>query len=146
MNARKKLLINPKFQLSLIAYMNFVAISTIAIFYGAVSYFFWRLRGMGVAAGLPPTHVFFEFLHDQRVIMNGVFLVTALLAFVVLFASGLVLSHRIAGPIERLKSHLDRLTGGETEAELTFRERDYFDDLPEPVNRLIRAYVALKKR
>ena len=146
MNARKTLLINPKFQLSLIAYLNFVSISIIAIFYGAVTYFFWRLNQMGQAAGLPPTHVFYEFLHDQRRVMNGVFLITALVAFVVIFVSGLVLSHRIAGPIERLKSHLARVTDGETEAELTFRERDYFDDLPEPVNRLIRAYVAFKRK
>jgi hypothetical protein len=134
-NKRKKFLINPPFQISIIRQMLILTCVVIAIFYGANIYHFWSLRRQGLSLGLPPEHVFFRFLAEQQYTMDLLFLFTSVLAFLTIVGFGLFLSHRIAGPLYRLKQYLheSHLDPNNTEA-LCFRENDYFPDVAEAVN------------
>ena len=144
-HTRKRLLIQPKFQTSFIAGLNLISLSIIVVFYVALNLSYRRFERLGAAADLPANHVFYEFLHQQEAMMNHVFLITAAISSCALLVLGLILSNKIAGPIERMKDHLDQVVSGETESELQFRAGDYVDDLPDRVNRLIREFLRLKR-
>lgn len=131
---RKILLINPRFQLSFIGFTLAVSMATTAIFYGAIYYFFWRFRSLGLAVGLPPDHVFFRFIDQQQVVLNWGFVVVTLVAISVLVLCGLYMSHRVAGPLYRLLGHMKRVAAGETTENVKFREKDYFQELADAYN------------
>jgi len=130
-NKRHKFLINPRFQISVIKQMVLLTCVVIAIFYGANFYHFWSLNQQGLALGLPPSHVFFVFMRNQQTTMNIFFLVTSVLALLTIVGYGLFLSHRIAGPLHRLKKYLGE---EKTNSPLSFRENDYFPEVAEAVN------------
>jgi sensor histidine kinase YesM len=134
-NSRKILLINPAFQLSVLGFMAGIAGFVIAIFYGA--WFFRKFAMQGRELGLPADHVFFEFLREQSNTMNLIFAITSLLALVGIAVAGLILSHRIAGPLYRLRKHLDAVAAGTTLGDVKFREKDYFPEVADAYNRQI---------
>ncbi len=47
------------------------------------------------------------------------------------------LTHRMAGPIVRLRGHVRALTRGDDVAPLKFRDGDFFDDLPAMFNQMV---------
>ncbi|MEQ8211693.1 MAG: hypothetical protein RH917_17960 [Lacipirellulaceae bacterium] len=63
------------------------------------------------------------------------------LTFVVLLPALLLdsfrLSNRIVGPVDRLRSTIKTLARGEAVPPLKFRQRDYWQDIPEDFNRLL---------
>jgi len=134
-NKRSRFLINPGFQLSVIRQMLALTGVVIAIFYGAIYYHFWSLEQQGLSLGLPATHVFFDFLAEQRRTMDLIFLVTSMAALLAIVGFGLFLSHRVAGPLFRLKQYLDS-QGPDVPAHtpLKFREGDYFPEVADSVN------------
>ncbi|MEW6056164.1 MAG: hypothetical protein AB1540_06080 [Bdellovibrionota bacterium] len=138
---RKVLLINPRFQLSFIGYMVAMALLMIAIFYAANIYFFWEFVKKGKDLGLPPDHVFFQFLAEQRGTMNMIFLVTAIFAFTFLVAYGIYLSHRVAGPLYRLQKFLQDMASSNSVQECQFREKDYFHEVADAVNAFVKKHV-----
>ncbi|MEK7690491.1 MAG: hypothetical protein AAB425_05670, partial [Bdellovibrionota bacterium] len=131
---RKKLLINPRFQVAFMGYMVVIAASTAAIFFSANLYFFHRFRALGLQVGYPSNHVFFEFLDRQQSFMGWVFLVTALAASTLIALFGLYLSHRVSGPLHRLKGHMSEVAQGHTLEDVQFRKSDFFAELGESFN------------
>lgn len=139
-NRRKKYLLNPGFQLKLLGYFFALSIGTLTIFYGAVLFFFWKFHNMGVNLGLPENHVFFKFLGQQKSQMNYIFIATSLISSISLIFGGLVLSHKIAGPIHRLCDFINKKINGEKIDQLKFREGDFFPELEEHVNKVVNHY------
>ncbi len=136
-NRRKKLLINPEFQVKFIKNLILLNLGVCGIFYGAQSYFFWESRQLGRSIALAPDHVFFRFIDEQQRSMNLITVSTVLLVSLVIFGFGLVYSHRIAGPIYRLHKYFKgRANGTETDP-LKFRQDDYFQEICESVNHYI---------
>lgn len=135
MAKRKVLLINPKFQLSFLAFVLGMATLVVGIFYSANVYFFSRFNEMGKRLGLTPDHVFFQFINEQAHTMNWIFGVTSLVCFVALVVGGLVLSHWVAGPIHRLMRHMSEISEGKSVTEVKFRKHDYFPELAEAFNK-----------
>jgi hypothetical protein len=132
---RQQFLINPTFQLSVIRQMLLLTGLVIGIFYAANFYHFWSLEAQGLALGLPPTHVFFKFLREQQRTMDLIFIVTSLVTMLTIVGFGLFLSHRVAGPLHRLKQYLEQSPiEGEVPRHLKFRDGDYFPDVAEAVN------------
>ncbi len=132
---RKTLLINREFQLSFIRHMLLLTFFVIALFYAANLYHFWNLREQGLSLGLPATHVFFKFLRQQQGTMDIIFALASVAAGITIIGYGLFLSHRVAGPLHRLKKYLrspDAISS--TYRELKFRENDYFSDVAQAVN------------
>lgn len=136
---RRVFLINPKFQWSFIGYISFVAVALMATFYAANAYFFWKFSKLGQEIGLQSDHVFFRFITEQKTNMDLIFVVTALCGMTFLILSGLYLSHKVAGPLYRLHQHfLSLKQSGAPLKEVRFRKGDYFPEIAESFNNLVK--------
>ena len=67
------------------------------------------------------------------------------ISFVLLFGMvlvgiiGVYLSNQIAGPLYRVKLSLERVTGGDINFDIRFRDRDFLEDFPGYFNRMLQA-------
>jgi hypothetical protein len=136
---RTKLLINPGFQLSFMAYTAGIAVFVAAVFYGAIFHFFWKFRQLGESAGLRTDHVFYKFIAEQQTALNWGFAVVCAVVVVSLCLHGLLLSHRVAGPLYRLRKHLELVSEGKGHGNVKFRDKDYFPELADACNRAFEA-------
>jgi len=64
-------------------------------------------------------------------------LINDIVIMVVLIGAGIFLTLRIAGPVHRVLSDIDRVLAGERRVRVRFRRRDAFPELAEKVNQLI---------
>lgn len=133
-NNRKLMLINPRFQLVFMGFMIAVSAVAIGVFYSANFFFFSDFIKTGQSLGLPPDHVFFKFLENQRQTMNQIFMATSAACFLLLTVGGLVFSHRVAGPLYRLHKHMLAVASGETKGTVKFRTRDFFPEIADAYN------------
>lgn len=134
LNRRRKLLIEPKFQIGFLIHTLSGALFSSAIFYIANRLFFWKFADYGKQAGLSPDHIFFKFLQTQQSQMDQIFAGTVIVVCAMLIAYGLIYSNRIAGPIFQLRKYLLAYSRGKTEAPIHFREADLFPELGPLVN------------
>jgi sterol desaturase/sphingolipid hydroxylase (fatty acid hydroxylase superfamily) len=130
---RKVILINKPFQYSILAWFSFLSIILISIFYSTIWYFFYNLKKEAVSVGLPPDHIFFTFINEQKSIMDNVFIVSSIIALLVILIGGLILSHKVAGPLYRLTKHLQAHDKNNTPP-LKFRKGDYFPEIEKSFN------------
>ena len=137
---RKVLLINPRFQLSIIGWFSFLSILLIVCFYISNWFFFYNFYQKAQAAGLPPEHVLFQFLDQQKIFMNKIFAISSAIALITLFFGGAWISHRIAGPLDRLTKHLNKSSQDDVKP-VDFRSGDYFMEVKDAFN----AYLLRKK-
>jgi methyl-accepting chemotaxis protein len=76
-----------------------------------------------------------EPLEELRTAMNGIFVMAGFINFAVITLGGLLLSHRISGPLYRLKQHMLAIARGDKVERLKFRDGDFFQDLAETFNK-----------
>ncbi len=78
-----------------------------------------------------------ESLVTKTVRINAIFylLITAGIGILVIFYT-----HRIAGPLHRIKQHAKSIGQGHLDAEITFRQRDAINSLAESLNDLTKNY------
>jgi len=131
---RKKKLINPEFQLSFMRYFVGIASVTLAVFYGAKVFFFHEVRAYLSTLGFQTDHVLFDFLSRQSHVMDGIFFAAAVIECAFLAWMGLKISHRVAGPLYRLKGEMLRTARGGEVKPLKFRDGDYFAELADAYN------------
>ena len=112
----------------------------IAVFYGCVFYFFYHFRQVGLNVGLTEQHVFFTFLSDLQSTMNLIFIVVSLISVVVLLGFGIVISHRIAGPLYRLNMHMASVTETKNLKPVKFRKGDYFLEIQDSFNKMVEKF------
>jgi signal transduction histidine kinase len=91
----------------------------------------------GKTLGLADKHAFFEFILSQKHFMNRLFLFTSVFLIVFEFVFGLLYSHRICGPFQKMKNFLDDEDPNKTKALLTFRKTDYFGELADSFNQFM---------
>jgi hypothetical protein len=130
----KTFIINPKFQLKLLSYFIFLFFITTISLYSTTYLFFWRMKEKGLSVGIPENHVFYDFLIQQKSDLDTLFIWMAIFNFFALIGIGLLLSHRIAGPIYKLKNHLSQISTMQDDFKL--RESDFFQELAPLVNEL----------
>ena len=70
--------------------------------------------------------------------INGVLALTLPALSLVILWCALVLSHRFAGPIERLEDDLDRILAGETHHRIRLRKNDDLKGVADRINALVR--------
>lgn len=137
-SARTRYLINPAFQLRFVGIMVGVAVLAALALYVANALFVAKLVAVGKSLGLASDHPFWRFLAEQKFVLNSVFLVTGAVVCLAIVVVGIFLSHRIAGPIHRMQSHLDEIARSGEVKELSFRQRDYFPEMAESINGVLR--------
>lgn len=131
---RKKLLINPKFQHSFMGYFVGIATVTIALFYAAKVFFFYQVAHYLRSLGFAQDHALYEFITHQSHIMDMLFGGAAIVECAFLAWMGLKISHRVAGPLYRLRQEMLRTSQGGEVKHLKFRDGDYFNELADAYN------------
>jgi signal transduction histidine kinase len=113
---RKKIFVMPKFQFLFLIYSLSLAAIPLIVLNLSRSFMYM-------------------FADTSTLVLVSVFTVVTLL---LLGLVGIVLSNRIAGPLHRLTRHLKDVAEGRTTDEIRFRDKDYFSDLAESANIIIR--------
>lgn len=135
----KNLLIYPKFQLNLLATNTVILLMSFA-FVGIQSYrSFSQLKTVGMAAGLAPAHPYYRFVDLQSHTVYQNLIIAFLISFVFSSIFSLYLSHRLAGPICRMKSYFAEIAeSGRVTHDVKFRKHDFFEELPNLINRALK--------
>lgn len=131
---RRNYLINRSFQIRFILYTVGVSLMAVLAVYLTANYFFWSFQEKGREIGLGEGHVFFTFLEQQQAYMNQLLLGLSFFFILGLSFWGLILSHRVAGPLHRLNKHMWSVARGEVTDPLVFREKDFFQELSSAYN------------
>ncbi len=135
---RTNFLVMPGFQIRFMMYIIIFALFGIFVLYATNHLYFQRLITEGQQLGLASDHIYFEFVNQQREVLNTTFMLVAGVVFGALILVGLVLSHKIAGPIYRIQLHLQEVREkGEASRPLSFRDGDFFPEVAELVEELV---------
>jgi hypothetical protein len=131
---RRALIINPRFQLQFLLATGVVGGIIIGGIYYTNYYFIWKFWNLAHDLRLPPDHLVSEFLRYEQRTLDRLFLEASATILFVLTAFGLILSHKIAGPLFQLTQHLkkDRSHGKRTSIE--FRKDDFFQEVAAAYN------------
>lgn len=140
-NRRRQFIVDKPFQYRMIGLL--LAIWTAnSLFFSIVLYYFYQ------------GHIlrFYELVpRDPNIgpLISSPVLFTIAIGFIVVFGMvmvgilGLYLSNQIAGPLYRVKLSLNRVSEGDVNFEIRFRDRDFLEDFPGYFNNMLRA---LKER
>lgn len=138
MNKNRKLrnyFIYPQFQLKLIAIIMAISLLAPVIIFAFQSFSFNQQIKNGQMMNLSENHPYFVFYKEFQSETLFVFAVSVAINFVFAFVIGLVVSHRIAGPLVKLKKHLNHVSQeNEKDHPVYFRDGDFFRDVAEAYN------------
>ena len=136
---KKSLLINPRFQWTLIAYAAGVAGLILISMYALLTHAFHYFYEIGTLASLPKDHVYFEFIKMQEGTVFQTLFVISVIVACVLILGGIYISHKIAGPVYRMKKDLEKMTSDPNAPlkPIQFRKGDYFPELAVAYNAMV---------
>ncbi len=134
---RKRYLINPGLQLTVIGFNLILALGLILIFYVATSYLFSKFTGMDTAAVINDP-IIAEMIDLERSRLNMILGLSSIAILFVMVLGGMILSNRIAGPIYRIRRHMLDLLDGKQVPDLKFRKNDFFPELADTYNDLLK--------
>ena len=124
---RRVLLVDRKFQLTFLLYATGLAIVGIVF-----NSFLQGLRQAGLecvpreGSGGPAMAPY----------LIGLFI--ALATFVIVAFVGLIISNRMAGPLYRLRHHMNNVASGGEIQDIKFRDNDFFNDIAREYNAVLR--------
>jgi hypothetical protein len=131
---RRRMLVYPSFQLGMVALNTAVLLAAFTAVGIQAARSFGELQTQGLAADLPPDHSYFSFLQYQESHLTTYLLLGAMAGWLLSLVLTLAYSHRLAGPIVRLRNYLTHVAETGQRPPLEFREDDFFQDLPFLVN------------
>ncbi len=131
----KNVLIYPEFQLRLITIISVISlIAPLLIYFFQYSAFQDQIEN-GQMMNLSEAHPYYVFYFDFQQRMLTVLFTTLLISFLTSLIVGLYVSHRIAGPLIKMRKHFEAIGRGDYEDHaIYFRDRDYFKDLAQSYN------------
>jgi signal transduction histidine kinase len=109
----------------------------ILVLFGAVNFFYYRMKNSLSGAGLEKGSVIWSFIEGQQYELNILFAVISIISLFILFLGGIYLSHRIVGPIWRMKQDLRTMIETKKLKSINIRENDYFSEMIQDFNQLI---------
>ncbi|MCC7442987.1 MAG: hypothetical protein IT285_15245 [Bdellovibrionales bacterium] len=134
---RRRLLVYPGFQLALF-FVNTVIMTCAFTAVGLLTTFsVSRMRARGTLEAFAPADEFVRFLDFQEQLVYLHLGAALVLAFAFSWVVTLMVSHKMAGPLVRLKRHLEALADHGEAPPLDFREDDYFTEIPPLMNRAV---------
>lgn len=110
-----------------------------AILYFSIQLSFHSMLELARDQGLSNDHVFFQFIAWQKDRINISFVIVGIGVFLITTLVGLLLSHRIAGPFYRFKTYLQENKMQAKSQPLSFREGDFFQEIPALFNEFVHA-------
>ncbi len=136
---KRRYIINPQMQFKIVFFLAGIA-TVAAILICVVAY--ERLITLGSlfnSSLIPPAALpeAFKMLANSLMIRLGIIVILMILVFGI---TGILLTHRIAGPIWKLERNLKKFLAGEDIPPIGFRRSDEFRELPRLVNELMKGY------
>ncbi|MFH1846764.1 MAG: methyl-accepting chemotaxis protein [Candidatus Omnitrophota bacterium] len=129
---RRHFFIDAKFQLRYIGLILGVMFSTVILTGYTVYVTTWLMFGEKLAAVYPQ-----GLLLDIIKNINIVLLIRLMFLVPFIVTIGLIMSHRIAGPLYRMKVFLQSVSSGSYDRKLRLRKKDELQDLAESLNFLV---------
>jgi methyl-accepting chemotaxis protein len=122
---RRIKVVDGRFQYRMIALSLVMVLLGLLVFAGLSALYYGLARVEGHAV-------------DPRLLMVILppLLLNDLAIMVIVIVIGLVMSHRIAGPVYRIAADIDRVLAGGRDVRVSLRKNDAFADLAEKVNEL----------
>ena len=140
MNNRSFKLINPKIQNWFLSLIAGGALLCTVVGVTASNIFFETIKSKVVAHGISAESILVNFLSQQQYLLTITLVIAGLVTVIILTIVGYFLSHKIVGPIYRIKQCLEKYNSGDKEMVVSIRKDDFFQELPELIN------TALKTR
>ncbi len=126
---RKKNVVDRGFQYRIISLVLFTVLGTFVVYTILLLLYFRFFADIGIK----------ELRHILSYVLFNDLLLMIAFSFI-----GVRYTNRIAGPVFRVQSDIDRVLGGEDDVRINFREKDHFRELSVSVNRLLEEYYRLK--
>jgi hypothetical protein len=133
---RRKYLVNPKFQLKVIFLCSVLVMLVLTAFAVSNWYFFQQLTDLAKSSGLPPKHIFYEFIDGQKNIMLKLYIWASFFSLIIIYFAGIYFSNKVSGPLYRMTEHLKKSSLSKVEP-LSFRKGDFFQELKDAFNDFI---------
>lgn len=133
---RRNYWINPKLQKAIIMRAIIANLALVGLLYAAEKVFFMKMASMGEQMGFPADHVYYVFLKEQEKVKFWIFIATSGIISALSAWAGVFMSHRIAGPVVRIRNDLHRIANGEKIREIKLRNGDFFQEVADEVNSL----------
>lgn len=121
----------PKFQRNFILHVIVLTMIIFGGFYLLESYFLSQILQLEETQFLSSEFLYNLLKHKMRIAFSA----KVLFAGLVLITWGIFFSHRIAGPIWRIMSVLEKLENGEEDISFKLRKSDYFKGLAEKLEK-----------
>lgn len=125
---RRVRLVRPGLQLRLI--LTFTGISSLALL---LQYMLFMSALTETAVGLPNDGALL--LEQLNGLLFGVFLTSFGMILPTLFVIGLIMTHRVAGPIYRFEVFFNQLLGGKRPKDIVLRKGDELQEMCQMINR-----------
>lgn len=146
---RRNFLVHPKVQVRFIALLLLQMSIILAALGILVNSHVTRVADIALAApGIDPgawLRMQGEILDNMHgFYMRSLFLIAATTVLMVAF--GVLASHKLAGPVIKLRRFLSTLTEGDFSQRIAFRRKDHLDGFAESLNRMTAAFQARRDR
>lgn len=129
-----------KFQSKVIVFFLIINLITITCLYFAANEFFNIFVNKARELGIPKTHSFYSFLSILQNQMNINFFKYSLVSSIVTFCGSLYMSHKLSGPIYRIKKEFKQMSENKKIHKVRFRQNDGLQELEENINALYETY------
>ena len=146
MKKRTNYFIYPKFQLPIILGGVIPLLLVLGGIYLRFRASFDRLELHMKALGTHTNPKVLNAIQAQETLVQKYFISGAVIGLVVIAVVSILLSHKMAGPIYRLKLELKKLKEGNSSMPIKFREGDYLVDMEEDLNHCISKHSSGDKK
>lgn len=130
----KNYLIYPKFQLSLVIIGILISAITFFVLSFEIHQSFDYLISIGERLNFKSDSGYFKLLDSQKTLLTKNLIFVGLISAFLSSIISIYISHRIVGPIYRLRKYFQDAKVDGVKTPLKFRDNDYFEDLPKTIN------------
>ncbi len=142
-NARKHILINPAFQVKFALLFTLAVMAFVSIFPVFAYTLFESMEGHSLFS---KSSAALQALREARNDMGIFFLIMAIVTLLTAFLLALFHSHRIAGPLYKLRMSMVAMQQGVLNQHIRFRTKDNFTELADGFNAMTDAIFIRRRR
>ncbi|MBF0106799.1 MAG: hypothetical protein HQM16_15920 [Deltaproteobacteria bacterium] len=134
---RRQILVYPRFQLRLLATNIVIMLGMIIFVTFQTASSFENMLDVGHAKNFTPDHIYFNLLKSHADLLYSYLSIALVGGFVLSCLVTLIISHKMAGPLVRLRQYFEGISETGEAGAIKFRKNDYCQELVEPINRAI---------
>lgn len=137
-NKRTKWLVYPGFQFTLLFVNLLLFLAFLAYVFYQIQSSFLYMAAIGAKADLAQDHPYYQYLGFQKDMIFRELLIGGGIFVLISFIFTIYISHKLVGPMFRLKTFLENYCDKKSgKTKLTFRKNDFFQEIPDLVNKAI---------